>query len=147
MKKILLFCTITFSIVLFSVASCKKNDPTSTTCGSAVCTYTLQSGETAGTTPAGIVGKYSLTYYEVNSGGPFKAGDKADFELTADNKMIVTFANDCIVLENPVQTSPSEVAFKDNCKHNASFAASKTPSGGLNEINVSSGSSFYGQFR
>lgn len=149
MKQLRLFSTLALGGFLFFLNSCKKEDNNNnTTCGSSKCTHTLQAGETAGTTPASIVGKHSLTYDEIKSGGPFKEGDKADFELTSDNKLIVTYNNDCITLENPVQTSPSEVSFKDNCKHQVSFAASKTNNGSLNEININAlDGTFYGQFR
>ena len=149
MKQISLVSAIVAGVFLFQLSSCKKEDSKSnTTCGGAKCTYTLQTGETAGTTPASIVGKHTLTYDEITAGGPFKAGDHAVFELTSDNKLVVTFNNDCITLENPVQTSPAEVSFNDNCKHQVRFAASKTQSGSLNEINISSlTGTFYGQFK
>ncbi len=149
MKRISLFLAITLCTLLSVISSCKKdNNNKTTTCGGSSCSAALQTGETAGTTPSGIIGKHSLTYDEIQVGGPFKAGDKVDIELTSDNKMIVTFNGDCITLSNPAQTSPKEVSFRDDCKHNVRFSASENTSGKINEVNITSLSKvFYGQFK
>lgn len=143
-----LLLTIVGSLIFFT--SCKKDDKknTSTTCSTNVCNVPLGTGQTAGTTPSGIIGKHTLTYHEIKTGAPFTDGTQAQFELTSDNKLMVTYNSECVTIENPRQTSPVEVSFPDNCKFNVSFAASASTNGSLNEINVSAiGGDFYGQFR
>lgn len=151
MKKLnLIFCFIA-TVILLQLGACSKsssNNPT--TCGGTVCNVPLAVGETAGTTPSGIIGVHTLTYHQSKPGSPFADGDQAVFELTTDNKLIVTHKGNCVTIENPRKSSPVEVTFPDNCKFNVKFSASATTSGGLNEVNVNEiGTSglFYGQFR
>jgi ABC-type oligopeptide transport system substrate-binding subunit len=133
-------------------AACNKsssNNTNTTSCTNGpVCTYTLGQNETAGTSAASIRGTHTLTYDEITTGGPFPDGASAKFELTNDNKLVVTYNGKCVTIENPKKTSNSEVSYRDNCQFNAWFAASEKNGGGLNEVNVSSlGGQFYGQFK
>ncbi|TZF85706.1 hypothetical protein FW774_01110 (plasmid) [Pedobacter sp. BS3] len=149
MKRIPLLTLALAVLLAAGIGACKKNkkDDDSSSCGT-VCNKPLDNGQTAGTTPSGIVGKYKLTYHKVNNGGPFADGEQVNFELTSDNKLKVSTASDCVTIENPRATSPVEVSFPDNCKFNVSFAASASTQGGLNEVNVGSlTGQFYGQFR
>lgn len=150
MKRISLFPVFIAVMLLANLSACNKDDNNSsnTSCSTGACNVPLATGETAGTTPAGIVGTHTLTYHQIATGAPFTDGDQAKFELTSDNKLTVTYKTDCITIENPRQTSPVEVTFPDNCKFNVKFSASESTNGGLNEININALSGqFYGQFR
>lgn len=150
MKHVKLFLSFAAAtVLLLNIGACKKSSSNhTTTCGGTICNKPLVAGETAGTTPSGIIGVHTLTYYESKTGAPFANGDQAVFELTTDNKMIVTYKANCVTIENPRKSSPVEVTFPDNCKFNVSFSASATTTGGLNEVNVNQiGGVFYGQFR
>ena len=150
MKQLLKQAGFIVILLALTMVACKKdsdNTNTGSCSGGPVCKPALGTGETAGTVPAGIVGIYTLTYNEIQAGAPFTNGSTAKFELTSDNKLIVTYNNQCVTIENPKQTSPAEVSFKDECKFNVHFAASEKNTGGLNEVNVNALSGqFYGQF-
>jgi hypothetical protein len=142
--------------IVLSFQSCSNDDdsqdPQDNSCanGGVVCSDALASGETAGTTAASMIGTYSLTYHEFTTGGPFPDAAVVMFELTSDNKLVVTYNDQCVTIENPKQTSPSEVSFKDSCVFNIRFAASESAAagGGLNEINTIflDENGYYGQF-
>lgn len=54
---------------------------------------------------------------------------------------------ECVTLKNPIQTSPSEWTFVDNCRDDYIYGISQTPNGELNEINLGTLSfQFLGQF-
>lgn len=152
MKSGKLFSGLLLGVLLLNLNACKKDDNknTSTSCSTSVCSKPLATGETAGTTPSGIIGKHTLTYHQVNAGAPFADGDQAVIELTSDNKMVVTYKSKCVTISTPRQSSPVEVIFPDICQFNVSFAASASTNGGLNEVNVNEiggTHQFYGQFR
>jgi len=151
MAKFTLETALTVGLLVIGTIACNKssnNNNNSTNCNGPVCKPTLASGETAGNTAAGIIGTHTLTYDSIQAGAPFKHGATAKFELTTDNKMVVTYNGQCVTLENPKKTSPSEVSFKDECQFNVRFAASEKNTGGLNEVNVNAiGGQFYGQFK
>lgn len=147
MKRTKLLVFAFTALMVASIGACKKNkkDADSDSCGT-VCSKPLDNGQTAGTTPTGIIGKHTLTYHKSNNGGgPFADGQQVNFELTSDNKLKVSTASDCVTIENPRASGQVEVIFPDNCKFNVSFAASASVQGGLNEINVNAlTGQFYG---
>ncbi|HRO43624.1 MAG TPA: hypothetical protein PL009_12375 [Flavipsychrobacter sp.] len=148
MKQLTTFAILATLLTLGCNKSSSNNNNTTSCTSGPICTYTLASGETAGTTAAGIIGTHTLVYDSITAGAPFPHGASAIFELTTDNKLVVTYNGKCVTLVNPKKTSASEVSFKDNCQFNVWFAASEKNTGGLNEVNVSSlTGQFYGQFK
>lgn len=143
MKAYKAFILSSFFIVLLS---CSSNNTVVGACAT-TCTYTLTAGETAGTVPASLIGTHMLTYTEIVAGAPFANGVSATFTLTNNELTVEIDGMECITLQNPIQSSPSEVTFVDDCRDNLKYSVSATQSGGLNEINVSSTSNqFLGQF-
>lgn len=148
MKKITFFLASLALVHLSCNKSSNNNNNSSSCAGGPVCTYTLAVGETAGVTASSIRGTHTLVYDSIVAGGPFAHGATAIYELTADNKLVVTYNGKCVTLVNPKETSPAEASFKDDCQFNVWFAASEKNGGGLNEINVVSlTGQFYGQFK
>lgn len=147
MKK-LLFTLSIFGTLLFT--GCNSDDDNgNNSCGTS-CAVPVASSEFPATVPAGIVGTYTLTYTEINAGGPFTDGDVADFELTSDNKLVVTFGSQCVTISNPIlfAEGTTEANFRDNCVFNALFGASADVNGNFNEINVGTLQfQFLGQFK
>ena len=130
------------SLILVSCSSTDKNS------GCEECSYTVASGETAGTVPSSLDGIFDLTYSNAQTGSPFTNGTKATFTIS-NNQLTVEINGKCILLKNPIKTSPSENTFKDTCTDNYQYSVSTNQSGALNEINLSSttGTGFYGQFK
>ena len=114
-----------------------NNEEQNTSCDT-TCALPVASDEFPATVPAGIVGTYTLTYIEINAGGPFSDGDTAEFELTSDNKLVVTFGSQCVTISNPIlfAEGTTESNFRDNCVFNVLFGASDNANGDFNEINV-----------
>ncbi len=137
---------IILSVLMIAFASCNNNNDTDPNCSTS-CSYTLTSNETAGNVPAALEGTFTLTYTEIVAGAPFANAVMGSFTLTNNTLTVEIDGMDCITLNNPIQTSASEVTFVDNCRDNLKFAISVTQSGTLNEVNVSSLSNqFFGQF-
>ncbi|MFY0602895.1 MAG: hypothetical protein JXQ93_03025 [Flavobacteriaceae bacterium] len=139
-----------FSLLIFAgliMHACTTNNQTTSGCATE-CSYTLASGETAGTAPTSLEGTHSLAFDYAQSGSPFTNGTTATFTLANNELTVEVSGMDCIVLKNPVQTSPSEYTFKDDCRDNLAYAVSSNQSGGLNEINVQSlSNNWFGQFK
>lgn len=147
MKK-LLFTLSIFGILFFTACS-SDDDNGNNTCGT-TCALPVASGEFPATTPTGIIGTYTLTYTEINAGGPFSDGDTAEFELTSDNKLVVVFGSQCVTISNPIlfAEGTTEANFRDNCVFNVLFGASDDVNGDFNEINVGTLEfQFLGQFK
>jgi hypothetical protein len=142
----LLFCTMITSVIL--IGACDNDNDNASSCATK-CNMPVTSTETAATVPSGLVGTYTLTYTQINPGGPFSDGDTATFQISANNRMVVTYKGQCVDIGNPILFAPGtiEVNFRDNCQFNVLFGASEKVSGGLNEINVGTLSfGFLGQF-
>jgi len=149
MKKLIFTCTILSTLFFTACNSDDDNQEQNTSCDT-TCAVPVASGEFPATVPAGIVGTYTLTYTEINAGGPFSNGDIAEFELTSDNKLVVTFGSECVTIENPIlfAEGTTEANFRDNCVFNALFGASDDINGNFNEINVGTlNFEFLGQFK
>jgi hypothetical protein len=151
MNKIITFTLVLFiSTITLSCSSDDDNNGGSSLCADGtVCSMPIADGDIPGTTPSGIVGTYTLTYWQANPGGPFNDGDVAEFEITSDNRLSVTFNGDCVTIENPIlfAEGTTEVNFRDNCVFNVLFGASETSQGDFNEINVGTLEfGFLGQF-
>lgn len=132
--------------LVLALSACSNNDENNPNCAT-LCSYTLSSGETAGTVPASIQGSFTLVYTEIVVGAPFANNVMGNFTLSNNTLTVEIDGLDCITLQNPIQTSASEVTFVDDCRDNLKFAVSVTQSGSLNEVNVSSTSNqFFGQF-
>lgn len=131
-------------LAILVMVSCKKDESPTGSCET--CTHTLTGDQKAGTVAASTQGKHTLTMQYAKSDSPFPDGTTGEFEITADNKLIVKIDDSCITLANPYTTSPSEVSYVDNCKHNLEFAVSEANGGGLNEINIGADGKFLGQF-
>lgn len=148
MKKLIYTCII-FSTLFFIACSSDDDGGNNTSCGT-TCALPVASGEFPATTPAGIVGTYTLTYTEINAGGPFSDGDTAEFELTSDNKLVVVYGSQCVTISNPIlfAEGTAEANFRDNCVFNVLFGASDDVNGDFNEINVGTLEfQFLGQFK
>ncbi len=148
MKKLIFTCTILCTL-FFTSCSSDDDGENNTSCGT-TCALPVASGEFPATTPAGIVGTYTLTYTEINAGGPFSDGDTAEFELTSDNKLVVVYGSQCVTISNPIlfAEGTTEANFRDNCVFNVLFGASDDVNGDFNEINVGTLEfQFLGQFK
>jgi hypothetical protein len=135
LKKITLLTLFTLIVV-----SCTKNeDPTEGDCAT-VCSYTLASGDTAGTAASSIEGTYNLTMHFPDAASPYPDGTKATFTLKNNILTVKVDGKDCITIKNPRLTTAgsTEIQFRDTCRDKISYAVSMTPSGTLNEINISS---------
>ncbi|TDQ14677.1 hypothetical protein DFQ04_3267 [Algoriphagus boseongensis] len=148
---------ILFLFVFLAIFSCKDEEdtsPDSTACAGTVCSATLGSGETAATIPSSAVGVFKTVVTFAEPTSPFKLGTKATFEVTKDQKLIVSIeGKDCITLTNPIwrfgATSGSgNYTFKDNCRDNVAYNLSFNTNGTFNEVNIEnvSGPGFFGQF-
>lgn len=147
MKKLLVTLSI-IGTLLFT--GCNSDDDNGNSSCGTTCALPVASGEFPATVPASIVGEYTLNYTEINPGGPFTDGDTAMFELTSDNKLVVTFGTQCVTIENPIlfAEGTTEANFRDNCVFNVLFGASATNTGAFNEINVGTlAFGFLGQFK
>lgn len=136
-----------FSIVI--TVSCSKNNNNSDSDNCTECSYTIASGETAGTVPTALEGTYNLTYHHAQTGSPFTDGTTAKFTINNNILTVEIEGQECITIKNPIKTSPSENTFKDTCRDNYMYSVSvHAQTGGLNEINLSSISgTWYGQFK
>jgi hypothetical protein len=103
----------------------------------------LAQSETAATVPASFVGTYSLSYDQINSGGPFDDGAEVTLVLRSDNVLCV----DGQQLSNPVFRNGNQVeAIWSDVDGGFEYAVSNFQSS-FNEVNVSGAnfSPFYGQ--
>lgn len=143
MKKLIL--KTSFIITLLLIAGCSSNDSNSGDCES--CAYTPTANETGGTVATTLNGTHATTFSSFNTSSPIVDGTKATFTI-ANNELKVEIEGEaCITLKNPIQTSSSEVVFKDDCRDNLAYAVSTNQSGGLNEVNLLTlSNTFYGQF-
>ncbi len=150
MKKSVFTLALVFAWLFFIGCSSDDDNQNQNTSCDTNCAVAVASGEFAATVPASIVGKYTLTFTEINPGGPFSDGDTAMFELTSDNKLVVTFGSQCVTISNPIlfAEGTTEANFRDNCVFNVLFGASATNTGAFNEINVGTlAFGFLGQFK
>ena len=141
LKKVILIISISFFIV-----SCSSND--ANTLGCETCSYTIAANETAGTVATSLNGTHETTFSSFNTASPVADGTKATFTI-ANNELTVEIEGEaCITLKNPIQTSASEVVYKDDCRDNLAYAVSTNQTGDLNEVNLLSlSNAFYGQFK
>ncbi len=106
-------------------------------------TSSLAQSETAATVPASFVGTYSLSYDQINSGGPFASGAEVTLVLRSDNVLCV----DGQQFSNPVFRNGNQVeAIWSDADGGFEYAVSNFQST-FNEVNVSGPnfSPFYGQ--
>lgn len=147
------FYSLLFAIVIFACDS-KDEEPASQGCSGAVCAPAVGTGETAATIPAAAAGIYrcEVTFAEPTS--PFPLGTKATFEITADQKLIVTIAGqECLTISNPIwrfgaTASSGNYTWKDDCENEVAFNVSFDTGGNFNEVNMEPvvGPGFFGQF-
>lgn len=134
--------------LLVAFSQCKNND--SEDGGCQTCVHTISGSETAGVVAASTQGKHTLTMKYAKTNSPFPDGTIGEFEITSDNKLIVSIKGDCVTLVNPFGSCDgcTEAIYVDNCKFNLFFAVSESSNGGLNEINIADLNSreFLGQF-
>ena len=127
--------------------SCSKNDEDSGDC--TLCSYTKTANETAGTVASSLDGKYELTMHHADAKSPFADGTKANFTISKNVLTVEISGEECMTLKNPILTTAgsTEVKFKDTCNKNITYDVSMTPSGELNEINISDlNGTWLGQF-
>jgi len=146
MKAYYLLC-----LVIFFTIGCSDDDETSNTSScSNECAVDISADEFPASVPDNIAGQYSLTYTEINPGGPFSDGDIVDFTISTNNELLVEFSGECVNLKNPIlfAQGTTEANFRDNCVFNAMFGVTENQSGNLNEINVATlDFQFFGQFK
>lgn len=143
--KILRNFSYLFTFCLF-VLSCESNSQSSSGCDTE-CSYTLASGETAGTVPTSIEGTYSLTFSYAQPGSPFTDGTMGTFTLSNNELTVEIDGMDCITLKNPVLLGTNNYKFKDDCRDNIGYNVSPNNNGTFNEINIEPlGQGWLGQF-
>lgn len=139
------------AILLVSItvlSSCSDDNERSNSNCSNSCEYTIASNETAGTVPSSIHGTFELTMTFAQTGSPIADGTTGTFTVTADELTVEIEGMECITIKNPIQTSSAENTFIDTCRDNYKYSVSTTPSGDLNEINLSKADgTFLGQFK
>ncbi|MDT7830952.1 hypothetical protein RQM59_01090 [Flavobacteriaceae bacterium S356] len=132
--------------ILLLAAACTTNNQNTSDCETE-CSYTLASGETAGTVPTSIEGTYNLTYSFAQTGSPYTDGTTATFTLINNELTVEIEGHDCITLKNPVLIGTNNYKFKDDCRDNIAFNVSPNNNGTFNEINVEPlGQGWLGQF-
>ena len=132
--------------VSFLVTACTTNNQNTSGC-TTDCTYTLGSGETAGTVPTSLEGTYNLTYDFAQPGSPYTDGTTATFTLINNELTVEIEGHDCITLKNPVLIGTNNYKFKDDCRDDIAFNVSPNNNGTFNEINVEPlGQGWLGQF-
>ena len=139
-----------------SITACDKSDdaPKSQGCSGATCAPAVASGETAATIPSAAAGIYrcELTFAEATS--PFPLGTKATFEITTDQKLIVTIeGQSCLTISNPIwrfgaNASSGNYTWKDDCENDVAYNVSFDTGCNFNEVNMEpvGGPGFFGQF-
>lgn len=140
-----------YFLCLLIFISCSDEDENlnSSNCSNE-CAVAISADEFAATVPDNIAGEYSLTYTEINPGGPFSDGDVVDFSISANDELLVEFDGECVNLKNPIlfAQGTTEANFRDNCVFNAMFGVSENQSGDLSEINIATlDFQFFGQFK
>lgn len=116
-----------------------------------VCDPSVASDETAANVPAELAGSYDTVYDYAQTDSPFSNGDAATFEITTDDRLIVTIAGSCISIGNPVfrfSATSGNYTFKDTCDRDIAYNVSADISGAFNEVNVepTDGPGWFGQF-
>lgn len=142
-------------LLLLALMSCNSEDknPKSQGCNGASCAPAVASGETAATIPSSAVGVYKCVVTFANPESPFPLGTKATFEITADQKLVVTIeGKECLTISNPIwrfgaDASSGNYTWKDSCRDNLAYNVSFAGSA-FNEVNMEpvSGTGFFGQF-
>lgn len=125
---------------------CKSNSDDANLCATE-CSYTLQSGQTAGTAPVSLEGIHNVILDFATPESPFPVGTEAVFTLENNVLTVEIAGEECITLKNPIQTGTSETTFIDDCRDNLIYGISQDQNGDLNEINIGTTSfQFLGQF-
>lgn len=130
--------------------SCSDDDAktSSATSCSTVCSYTLASGENAGTIPANIEGTYNLVYDFAEPNSPFTNGTKGEFTFANNELTVAIEGEECITIKNPVDIGFGNFHFTDTCRDDLVYNVSLNTDGSFNEINIQPiGTGFYGQFK
>ncbi len=128
------------------IAACTTNNQNTSGCDTE-CSYTLASGETAGTVPTALEGTYNLTYGFAQPGSPYTNGTTATFTILNNELTVEIQGHDCITLKNPVLIGTNNYKFKDDCRDDIAFNVSPNNNGTFNEINVEPlGQGWLGQF-
>ncbi|MEE9407315.1 MAG: hypothetical protein V3V28_04475 [Polaribacter sp.] len=127
-------------LTIMLLVSCSSNDNSSNGSCDTVCEYTLTSTDTAGTAATSIEGVYNLTMHFPDAASPYPEGTKATFTLMNNILTVEVEGEECITIKNPRLTTAgsTEIQFRDTCRDKISYDVSMAPSGGLNEINISS---------
>ena len=74
---------LTLFLATFLWIGCSNNEDSSSSSNcDTVCSYTLASGESAGTLPVSLDGTYTLTYHSAQTGSPFTDGTVAVFTVS-----------------------------------------------------------------
>lgn len=141
MKTLKYLMIVALTVIVFGCSSANDADDCE------VCNYTVPSSETAGTVPAALIGTFNLTLDLSLNGYSVQQGTNGTFTVSATQMIVDIDGEECITLNNPIQTSPSEWTFKDNCRDDLMYAISLGSSGSLNEVNVITiNGTFIGQF-
>lgn len=132
-------------VFIMLLSACSSDDSSAGDCET--CTYTIASSETAGTVATSLNGTHATSFSSFNTSSPIADGTKATFTIANNELKVEIDGEACITIKNPIQTSPSEVVFIDDCRDNLAYAVSTNQSGGLNEVNLLTlNNTFYGQF-
>ncbi|OSY86908.1 hypothetical protein WH52_14080 [Tenacibaculum holothuriorum] len=146
MKSIKLIIFVAFTSLLWNCSDDETPQQNAANC-STECSYTLASGENAGTVPSSLDGTYELTYHSAQNGSPFSNGTKATFTISNNVLTVKVEGKDCITLKNPVLLGTNNFKFKDNCRDNIGYNVSPNNNGTFNEINIEPlGQGWHGQF-
>ena len=107
-----------------------------------------KSNETAGTASSSLEGTYNVVLDFATAQSPFPEGTTATFTLSNNVLRVEISGEDCITLENPIETGTSEWTFIDDCRDNYIYGISQNQNGEFNEINLGTTSfQFLGQFK
>lgn len=134
------------AVLILLITACETNNQSSSGCATE-CSYTLASGETAGTVPTSLEGTYNLVYGFAQTGSPYTNGTTATFTIMNNELTVEIEGHDCITLKNPVLLGTNNYKFKDDCRDDIAFNVSPNNNGTFNEINVEPlGQGWLGQF-
>mgnify|MGYP000893256723 CR=1 FL=1 len=149
--------TLSFSLFvgLVLLTSCKKDDDNNgdnntPSCDNQCNVNPAISSDYHATIHSNLVGVYTLTYDEIQEGGPFSDGDQVKFTIASNGSLTIEFNGDCVSIDKALHTYPTdaEVRYGDDCVFNVNFLLSDNQTGTFNEFNITNVSTqqFLGQF-
>ena len=155
MNKTIKSISLSLCVGLVMLASCNKDDDNNgnnntPSCGNQCNVNPAISSDYHAIIHSNLIGVYTLTYDQVQEGGPFSDGDQVKFTIAPNGSLTVEFNGECVTIDKALHTYPSdaEVRYRDDCVFNVNFLLSDNQTGTFNEFNITdvTTQNFLGQF-